>query len=200
MVLATNLMSRLPKDKRPSMPANVLCAFTPYGEGVNSELERLALLLPRPGNLLYSRMGNRQLQTETFNFVGRLRDFTILWQAKVRLLEDAQSNKRVSEAMATNRIVMMQRWNQERKEENTLRREHRAEFVKSFHAEALILREELLSRYPKDDSPPSPRQLGARPRTIADDLHFFQWCSNVGRFDFIADTLEVLAKQLPVRK
>jgi hypothetical protein len=89
MVLATNLMSRLPKEKWPSRPAGLLYAFNPYGGGVSCELERLALLLPRAGNLLYSRMGNRQLQSETFNFVGRLRDFTILCQKRVHQLEDA---------------------------------------------------------------------------------------------------------------
>jgi hypothetical protein len=101
--------------------------------------------------------------------------------------------------MATNQILIRERWNEERKADDSLRREQQAEYDESFRAEALILRAELLSRYPKGDSP-AVAGLDGRPRTIADDLHFFEWCSGARRFEFIADTLEVLGKQLPVGK
>jgi hypothetical protein len=160
---------------------------------VADDLEHLARSLPNAGNKMYSSMSNKELQAETLKFVNRLG----LFVAQNKQKEDEMWNTSHLQSFTTNREVMLQRFTQRERDYDRLRGTQKAEYSKSFRVEAFILREFLLSRFANGSAPSIPRGFGLKSRT-ADDLSYFAWSADAGRFEFVSESLEVLASRLPI--
>ena len=188
MVLRKELLARLRKEGWSSVRPQDFRGL----QTAPDDLEHFARSLTNAGNKMYSRMSNKELKAETLKFVNRLG----LFIAQNKQKEDEMWNTALSQSSTTNREVMRQRFTQRERDYDCPILTQKGEYNKSFRVEALILRDVLLSRFTKGSAPSIPRGFGLRSRS-ADDLSYFAWCADAGRFEFVSESLEVLGSGLP---
>ncbi len=136
---------------------------------------------PEPDKTIYSKTSNKELKEKTLRLVKNIRELVDSYNTKDRALMAEYDKKNQPEIRTDERQVMRQQW---LRESDALHDSSMRNYRDKYWADAILLRNELYKRLPK--------QLNQK--NLAP---IYQNPTNVLGVQVIADHLELIAKSLP---